>query len=65
MAVYPDGMTLGLKVHWKIGEQKQKELDTLLAALERGGVNGSEFTATAQWVHEGLELEVYEIERKF
>ncbi len=65
VAVYPDGMTLGLKVHWKIGEQKKDELDALLATLEKAGVNGSEFTATARWIHEGAELEVYQIEKKF
>ena len=65
VAVYPDGMTLGLKVHWKIGEQKKSELEALLATLERAGDNGREFTATARWIHEGAELEVYEIEKNF
>ena len=65
VAIYPTGMTLGLKIHWKIGEEKKKELDALLAQLEKDGSNGREFTARAKWIHEGFELEVYEIEGKF
>ena len=65
VAVYPDGMTLGLKVHWRIAEHKKNELDALLATLEKAGENGSEFAATARWIHEGAELEVYEIDKKF
>lgn len=65
VAIYPNGMTLGLKVHWKIEKEKKKELDDLLAQLEKDGPNGREFTAKGKWIHEGYELEVYEIERKF
>lgn len=65
VAIYSTGMTMGLKVHWKIGEEKKKELDALLAQLEKDGSNGREFTAKAKWIHEGFELEVYEIEGKF
>jgi hypothetical protein len=65
VAIYPNGMSMGLKVHWKIEEEKKKELDDLLAQLEKEGVNGREFTVKAKWIHEGFELEVYEIEKKF
>ena len=65
VAIYTNGMTMGLKVNWKIEEKKKKELDTLLAQLEKDGPNGSEFTAKAKWINEGFEIEVYEIERKF
>ncbi|MHC4118419.1 MAG: hypothetical protein ACYSWO_13040 [Planctomycetota bacterium] len=65
VAVYPTGMTLGLKIHWKIGQEKKRELDALLTQLEKDGVNAREFTARGKWIHEGFELEVYEIERKF
>jgi hypothetical protein len=65
VAVYPDGMTLGLKVHWRIGEQEKNKLDALLATLEKAGENGREFAAAARWILEGVELEVYDIEKKF
>ena len=65
VAMYPNGMTMGLKIHWEIGEKKKKELDELLTQLEKHGPNGREFIAKAKWIHEGFELEVYEIEKKF
>lgn len=65
VAIYPNGMSMGLKVHWKIEEEKRKELDDLLAQLEKEGVNGREFTVKAKWIHKGFELEVYEIEKEF
>jgi hypothetical protein len=64
VAIDSNGMTLGLRVNWKITEEKKKELDALLAQLEKDGVNGAEFKAKAKWIHAGFELEVYEIERK-
>ncbi len=65
VALYDNGMTMGLKIHWTIDEEEKKKLDSLLAQLERDGMNGKEFTAKAKWIHEGFELEVFKIERKF
>ena len=65
VAMYPNGMTTGLKIRWKIEEKEKKALDALLAQLEKDGPNGREFTAKGKWIHEGFELEVYKIERKF
>jgi hypothetical protein len=65
VALYSNGMTMGLKVHWKVGNEKKAELDTLIDKLEKDGVNGQEFTVKAKWIDEGFELEVYEIDRKF
>ena len=63
VALYPDGMTMGLRIHWKIGNDKKAELDMLIAKLEGDGINGQEFTVKARWIYEGFELEVYEIDR--
>lgn len=64
VALYPDGMTMGLKVHWKIGDENKKRLESFLATLEREGINGKEFEARAKWIKEGFELEVYEVKEE-
>ena len=64
VAVYEDGMTLGLKIRWKLNSAQKQELDALIARLEAEKTNGQEFIARARWIHEGLELEVYDIEKK-
>ena len=64
VALYEDGMTLGLKIHWKLNPANKRELDALTARLEAEKINGQEFIARARWIHEGLELEVYDIEKK-
>ncbi|MHC4575447.1 MAG: hypothetical protein ACYS76_15170 [Planctomycetota bacterium] len=64
VAVYEDGMTLGLKIRWKLDAAQKQELDTLIAELEAEKINGQEFIARGRWIHEGFELEVYDIEKK-
>ncbi|MHC4239620.1 MAG: hypothetical protein ACYSUC_07675 [Planctomycetota bacterium] len=64
VAVYEDGMTLGLKIRWKLNRAQRQELDALIAHLEAEQINGQEFIARGRWIHEGYELEVYEIEKK-
>jgi hypothetical protein len=64
VAVYEDGMTLGLKIHWKLNPAQKKELDALIAQLEAEEINGQEFIARARWIHQGFELEVHDIEKK-
>ncbi len=64
VAVYENGMTLGLKIHWKLNAAQKQELDALIARLEAEKINGQEFIARGRWIHEGFELEVYDIERK-
>jgi hypothetical protein len=65
VAIYKDGMTLGLKIKWKISKVKKSKLDELLNKLEEEGINGKEFIAKAKWIREGCEIEVYEIKEKF
>lgn len=65
VAIYPDGMTMGLKIQWKIKEKDKALLDALLEELEKRGENGKEFTARGKWILEGFELEVYEIKQRF
>lgn len=65
IAIYKDGMTLGLKIHWKISETKKQELDQTIKQLEDQGLNGKEFIAKGRWLHEGYELEIFEIKEKF
>ena len=64
VALYEDGMTLGLKVHWKLDPARKQELDALIARLEAEKNNAQEFIVTARWIHEGFELEVYDIKKK-
>ncbi|MHC4648917.1 MAG: hypothetical protein ACYTBJ_25975 [Planctomycetota bacterium] len=64
VAVYEEGMTLGLKIRWKLDAAQKQELDALIARLEAEKINGQEFIARGRWIHEGLELEVYDIEKK-
>jgi uncharacterized protein YcfL len=64
VAVYEDGMTLGLKIRWKLNPAQKQKLDALIAHLEAEKINGQGFIARGRWIHEGLELEVYEIEKK-
>jgi len=64
VAVYEDGMTLGLKIRWKLGAAQKQELDALIAELEAEKINGQEFIARGRWIHEGFELEVYHIKEK-
>jgi hypothetical protein len=65
VAVFEKGMTLGLKIHWKISEEKKKELDVLISQLEKNGKNGQEFIVEGKWISKGFELEIYNIEKKF
>jgi len=64
VALYEDGITLGLKIHWKLNTADKRELDALIAHIEAEKINGQEFIARARWIHEGYELEVYDIEKK-
>jgi hypothetical protein len=64
VAAYEDGMTLGLRIRWKLDAAQKQELDALIVGLEAEKINGQEFIARGRWIHEGLELEVYEIEKK-
>ena len=64
VALYENGMTLGLKIHWKLNPADRQELDALIAQLEAEKINGQEFVVRARWIHEGYELEVYDIEKK-
>jgi hypothetical protein len=64
VAVYEDGMTLGLKIRWKLKPEKKQQLDALIAHLQKENINGQEFIARGRWIHEGYELEVYNIEEK-
>ncbi|MHC4617813.1 MAG: hypothetical protein ACYTEQ_08675 [Planctomycetota bacterium] len=64
VAVYEDGMTLGLRIHWKLDAGRKREVDALIAELEAAKINGQEFIARGRWIHEGFELEVYDIEKK-
>jgi hypothetical protein len=64
VAVYEDGMTLGLKIRWKLDAAQKQEVDALVAELEAAKINGQEFIARGRWIHEGFELEVYDIEKK-
>ena len=65
VALHHNGMTWGLNINWKIGADKKRELDQLIAQLEKDGANGREFIARVEWIREGVELDVYEIEKKF
>ena len=65
VAIYPNGMTMGLKIHWKIGDEKKRQLDAVIAQLEKDRLNAKEFTARGEWIHNGFELVVYEIEKNF
>ncbi|MHC4293813.1 MAG: hypothetical protein ACYSTX_05905 [Planctomycetota bacterium] len=64
VAVYEDGMTLGLLIHWKLEPEQKQQLDDLIAHLEAENINGQEFIAQGRWIHEGYELEIYNIEKK-
>jgi hypothetical protein len=64
VAVYEDGMTLALKIRWKLNPAQKQELDALIAKLEAEQINAQEFIARARWIHEGFELEVYDIQKK-
>ncbi|MHC4132434.1 MAG: hypothetical protein ACYSSP_11275 [Planctomycetota bacterium] len=64
VAVYEDGMTLGLNIRWKLPTAQKQQLDALTARLEAENINGQKFTARGRWIHQGYELEVYDIEKK-
>jgi hypothetical protein len=53
-----------LKIRWKLDAAQKQEVDALVAELEAAKINGQEFIARGRWIHEGFELEVYDIEKK-
>lgn len=62
VAVYPQGMSMGLVIHWRLDDDAQARLDARLAELEQAMHNGAMFSAEARWIEEGRELEVYRID---
>jgi hypothetical protein len=64
VAVFPAGMTMGLRIDWRLTRERQAELDARLAELEKNGPNGRTFRAKGKWIVPGHQLEVYEIEEK-
>ena len=56
-------MTLGLKINWKISETEKRKLDKTIKQLEEKGMNGKEFIVKGRWLHEGYELEIFEIKK--
>lgn len=65
LAVYENGRSHGLNIHWKISEQEKMKIFNILYQLEKDGPNGHKFTAKAKWIRKGFEMEVFEIEKAF
>ncbi|MHC5077312.1 MAG: hypothetical protein ACYTFM_12925 [Planctomycetota bacterium] len=64
VAVYEDGMTLALLINWKLDPEQKQQLDALIAHLEAENINGQEFITRGRWIHEGYEVEIYNIKIK-
>jgi hypothetical protein len=60
-AVFPNGMSPGVRINWKLAPEDKKRLDAIIATLERDGPNGKEFTAKGVWKHKGFECDIYDI----
>gem|GEM_PF-1703336 len=64
VVIAPNGMSMGLKIDWKLTPESKAELDARLAELEKNGPNGRLFRAKGNWIVMGNQLEVHEIEEK-
>ena len=65
VALYTNGMTMGLTIDWKIDPAMKHDLDRVIANYEKEIWSGATFTVKAVWVRKGFELIIYDIKYDF
>jgi hypothetical protein len=65
VALYTNGMTMGLKIDWKIEPAIKQDLDRVIATYENERWSGATFIVKAIWLREGIELQIYDIKYDF